>query len=428
MLLRQTPAADRPARAAVPEVPAAPTPASDQNEVQASRPLWTYGILLGLLTALGAFGIDTYLPAFPQLAAHFGVEEGRIQLSLTSYFLALALGQVFYGPISDRVGRRGPLIVGFLLYSAASLASVFAPSIGVLIGLRFVQGIGACAGMVIARAVVRDLAKGEKAAKLFALMILVLGVSPILAPLLGSLLIAFFPWHSIFWAMGAMGLGAVAMVALFLPETLPSDRRGEAGLAPAFKTYGRLLRDRTYVGTALIGGLSQGAVFAYLAGSPFVFIELHGVSPTVYALLFALNASALIGAAQFNVMLFRRFGATRLVRSAAALQTLAALGLLTIAWLGADTVPLIACLLFVTLGCHGILGPTTSLLAIEPWPENAGSASALMGSLQFACGAVASALVSLLADGTTVPMAASITLCAAAGLALAWATLRRRNV
>ena len=420
------PAEVRPIAAAAPEVP--PEPAVlDEQAAPRQRPLWQYGLILGLLTAMGAFGIDAYLPAFPAIAGHFAVPEGRVQLSLVSYFVALALGQLVYGPVSDRIGRRGPLLFGFSLFSLAAVGCAFAPSIGVLIALRFVQGIGACAGMVLGRAIVRDVSSGERAAKLFSLMILVLGVSPILAPMYGSLVIAYLPWQAIFWSMGGLGLACLALILLTLEETNPAQRRGGASLGRAFAKYGSLLKNRTFVGTALIGGFSQGCVFAYLAGSPFVFIDLHGVSPTIYSLLFALNASALVLAAQTNVFLLRKLGASRLVFTASAAQTLATAALVVATLVHVDSVVVTAALLFITLGCHGILGPTTSLLAIEPFPESAGAASSLMGSLQFGVGAISSGLVSLFANGTSTPMAGVICGCAATALLLYFLTLRSRD-
>ncbi|HEX8911868.1 MAG TPA: multidrug effflux MFS transporter [Humisphaera sp.] len=376
--------------------------------------------MLGLITALGAFGIDAYLPAFPDIARGLNVPEAAVQYSLVSYFVALAGGQLVYGPLSDRHGRRGPLLVGFALFVAGSVWAAFAGSVEVLVAARFLQGMGACAGMVIARAVVRDLRSGEEAARLFALMILVLGVSPILAPMCGSLLLAWFDWRAVFWLLAGLGAACLAMVLLCLEETHPPAKRS-AGVGEAFARYARLARDWRFVGTALVGGFSQGAVFAYLAGSSYVYITLHHVRPTAYSLLFALNAVALIGSAQGNVRLMRRLGAPRVLRAGTLLQTAAGGTLFAVAALHADTVPALAGLLVVTLGCQGILGPTSSVVALEPHAASAGAASALMGALQFGCGVVSSAAVSTLSNrfvGSAVPMAAVIAGCAAAGLLL----------
>jgi DHA1 family bicyclomycin/chloramphenicol resistance-like MFS transporter len=219
-------------------------------------------LVLGTIIALGALGIDTYLPAFPAIAASLGVDEGSVQLSLVSYFLALAVGQTIYGPLSDRIGRRPPLLFGFAVFVLGSVGAALSSSIEMLVGMRFIQGLGACGGMVIPRAVVRDVRSGEEAARLFALMLLVLGVSPILAPLLGSLLLTWLPWQADFWFLAGFGLCCLTMTVFFLEETNPPFRRTSGGIGKAFRSYGRLLVDRWFMTTVLIGGFSQAVVFA----------------------------------------------------------------------------------------------------------------------------------------------------------------------
>ncbi len=378
-----------------------------------------HALVLGTLTALGALGIDTYLPAFPSIAESFGVNEGEVQLSLVSYFVALAVGQMVYGPVSDRIGRRKPLLFGFTLFIIASIGSAFSRNIHMLIAMRFVQGIGACAGMVIPRAIVRDLRSGEDAARLFALMLLVLGVSPILAPMLGSILLRWLPWQAAFWFLAIFGIACLAMIVTLLEETNPPERRTGGGVGMAFRNYGKLLMDRWFVITVLVGGFSQAVVFAYLAGSPFIYITLNHVAPAVYSLLFAMNAAGLIGLAQGNVALIRKLGASRLILMASAVQATAACCLLASTLLHIDSVPVIAICLFFCIGSQGLLGPTTAMLSLEPHPKTAGAASALMGALQFTCGAVSSSLVSVFFNGTSVPFAAVIAGCALAGLTLA---------
>ncbi|MES2460327.1 MAG: Bcr/CflA family multidrug efflux MFS transporter [Armatimonadota bacterium] len=379
-----------------------------------------YAFVLGTLTALGALGIDMYLPAFPAIAHSLGVDEGRVQLSLVSYFIALAMGQVIYGPLSDRYGRRLPLMVGLLLFSIASVGSALSQDINTLIAMRFIQGIGACAGMVIPRAVVRDLRSGEEAARLFALMMLVLGVSPIFAPLIGSLLITWLPWQAMFWFLAFFGLLCFGSVSLFLEETHPRQRRSEGGIPATLRTYGRLASERSFMLPVLIGGFSQAILFAYLAASPFIYITLHHVSPTVYSLLFALNAVGLIGLAQANVFLLRRFGPSRLMRFATISQSVAALVLLASVVLHIDSLVLVAACFFVCVGVHGLIGPTTSMLALEPYPAFAGAASALSGTVQFACGALSGSLVSALFNGTATPFAGVVMACAVTGLGLSF--------
>ena len=369
-------------------------------------------IVLGLLIALGALGIDTYLPAFASIAKTFGVDEGRVQLSLVSYFIALAVGQLAYGPISDRIGRRWPLVFGFVVFVLASIGCARASSIESLIVLRFIQGIGACAGMVIPRAIVRDVRSGEEAARLFALMLLVLGVSPILAPMLGSLLIRYLAWQWIFWCLTIFGILCLLLIATLLEETLPIARRSAGGLGLAFRSYGRLIIDGKFVAIVMIGGLSQAVLFAYLGGSPFIYITQHHVPPTVYSLLFALNAAVLIGSAQFCVQAIRWLGPGRLVLVMSVFQAACAAALLAAVLLKVDTVQVIAICLFGCVGAHGLIGPVTGMLCLEPYPEIAGAASALSGAMQFACGAISSSLVSAFFNHTAIPLAAVMLVCA----------------
>jgi DHA1 family bicyclomycin/chloramphenicol resistance-like MFS transporter len=236
--------------------------------------------------------------------------------------------------------------------------------------------------------------------------------------MVGSLLVTWLPWQSVFWFMAAFGSGCLVLILTLLEETNPPARRS-GGLAAAFRSYGTLITDRHFVGTVLIGGFSQAALFAYLAGSPFVYITLNRVAPTTYSALFAINAVGLIGMAQLNVWLMRRLGASRLVFIGALTQSLFAAALLIVTLLDLDRVPVIAVLLFFTVSCQGVLGPTTAMLSLERYAASAGAASALMGTLQFACGAISSTLVSVFFNGTAVPLAAVIAGCAFAGLILA---------
>ncbi len=389
----------------------------DAVPVLDDRALTRYALVLGALTAVGPLGIDMYLPAFPAIAASLQTSDGAVQLSLVSYFVALAVGQAIYGPVSDRVGRKGPLFTGFLLFALASLAASQATSVAWLIAARFLQGFGACAGMVVTRSIVRDVASGERAARLFAMMVLVLGVSPILAPSIGSLLLTRFAWPVVFWFMAAFGGLCLLLIAGGLRETLPASRRS-SGLRPAFGAYGHLLRDGRFIATVLTGGLVQAGFFAYLAGSPFVFISLFGVTPSFYSVLFGLNAVALVGASQFAVGAMRRFGPPRLVRIMTGIFATSAITLLVTTGLGVAGLPLTFLLLFICIGCQGLIFPTVTMLALEPYGAMAGAASAMMGALQFACGAASGAAVSALFNGTGVPMAGVIAACGTAAFLL----------
>ena len=380
-------------------------------------------VILGIATASGALCVDMYLPAFPVIAADLKTTPAEVQLSLVSYFVTLAIGQLFYGPVSDRIGRKGPMLFGFLLLTIASIGCALSTSPGAFIGFRALQGAGACGAVALGRAIVRDLHTGADAAKVLSLVMLVLGVSPVLAPLLGSALLHLFSWRASFWFITIVGGACFLMVAFFLKETLEPERR-TAGVSAALASYGELLRSPTFLGTALVSGLSQAGFFAYLAGSAFVFITVYGLAPSVFSLVFAANAVALIGTAQFVAQLIRRFGASRLVRAACIGMAVIAT-VLTIAT-AAHLAPLWATfvLVFLTIACMGLINAPTAVIAMEPYPTIAGAASALMGTLQFACGAAAATVTSLLADGTALPMTAVMAGCGILGLILSQLVLR----
>lgn len=368
-------------------------------------------LILGALSAFGPLAIDFYLPSFPTLARVFETDVEHVQLSLSAYFIGIALGQLLYGPLADRFGRRPPLLIGVSLFCLASLACSFAPSLEWLIGARFVQALGGCAGMVISRAVVRDLCDPLNSARVFSQLMLVMGLAPILAPLGGGLLLASLGWEWIFY--GLMLFSALCLVAiwLWLPESLPADQPA-APLSGALGQYGRLLGDRSFMAHSLSGGCAMAGLFAYIAGSPFIFIELYGVPEVHYGWLFGTNAAGFIGASQCNAWLVRRHGPAFLIPRAVGCYLLMALLLVAAAWWQPPTLwplllPLFACT--ATLGC---IIPNASACAMAGHASHAGSASALLGFLQFAIAASAAGLVSLLHDGTALPMAATIAFCA----------------
>lgn len=384
-------------------------------------------LVLGMLSAIGPFAIDTYLPAFPAIARDLRVDVSAVQMSLMSFFVAVALCQVVYGPVSDRVGRKPPLYFGLGLFILGAIGCSFAQSAEALIAFRFLQGVGACASMVIPRAIIRDLHTGVEAARLMATTMLVFSVSPILAPLAGSTLSELFGWRVIFWAIAVIGLGGFLVVAFLLPETREAEP-GEAANARVLGTYRSLLGDRHFLGLVFIGGLGQASFFSYLAGSSVVFIEHFGLTPSGYSMVFASNAIAFIGSAQFNSTLMRRFGAERVVRTAisgfAVLTTL--LFLLTLA--GVDNAVVLWGMLFVSFGCLGFVIPSTAVLALENHGPVAGTASALMGTLQLSTGALMIVLVSAFFDGTSLSMVSAIMVSGLTAFALSWRTLRPARV
>lgn len=373
-------------------------------------------IILGTLSAFGPLSIDMYLPGLPAIGREFGADTAAAQFSLSAFLIGLAFGQAFYGPIADRVGRRMPLLFGCVLYAVASLGCVFAPTIGSLIGLRFAQALGGCAGMVIARSVVRDLFDARESARMYSFLMLVMGLAPITAPLIGGQLLVFFGWRSIFAVLAAFGLICVALVLFGLPETLPRERRSTAGLGQVFRAYGSLLADRQFVGFALAGGFISAAMFVYIAGSPFVLIDLYGVAPEQYGWIFGANALGLIVASQINRRLLLRSSGETIMRTAIGTIVGSAVLLVLAAATGFGGLFGLLPPLFVCIAGYGLVAPNATAAAMAPYGRMAGSASALLGTLQFSVGALAGVLVGVLHNGTAVPMAAMIAVCALAAL------------
>jgi DHA1 family bicyclomycin/chloramphenicol resistance-like MFS transporter len=380
-------------------------------------------LVLGLLSAIGPFAIDMYLPALPSIGQNLGASMGAVQASLMAFFIALGIGQIIYGPVSDMVGRKAPLYFGLVLFAIASVGCALAPDIETLVVLRFIQGLGACAGMVVPRAVVRDLHTGHDAARLMSLLMLVFSVSPILAPLAGSVLIEFVGWRSVFWAVMVAAVLGIVLLATSLPETRPAKDRVNSSVGSAIAAYGVLLRDRHFLGLVFIGAFGISSFFAYLANSSFVLIDHYGLTPRQYSLAFAANAASFIGISQFTGKLSARFGLVRLVKFAvvgyAAMMTL----LLAINLAGVDRLDVMIAVLFVGYGFLGLVVPTTAVLALEEHGSIAGTASALMGTLQFVTGAVVMALTGLFVDGSARPMVAGIAGSAIVALVLARLTL-----
>lgn len=374
-----------------------------------------YALVLGALAAMGPFSVDMYLPAFPALAATLQASPGAVQATLAVYFLGMAAGQVLYGPLADRFGRRGPLFAGLGLFTVASAACALAPDIGALTGARLVQALGGCSGMVIARAVVRDVTDERGAVRLMASLMLVMGVAPIVAPLVGGALLPVFGWRGIFWLLALYGAAMLAVIALFLPETLPPVRRRRDGVLATLRVWGGLLRDARFMGHALAGGFIIGGMFAYIAGSPFVFMELHGVPAGQYGFYFGANAVGIMVAGQVTARLAQRLTPARLLPVTLSIALSAGLALLAVTATGFGGFAGIVAALFCYVAMIGGVMPLTVALGMGPHGAVAGNASALMGTLQFGIGAAAGALLGVLQDGTAVPMAAVIAGCAVAG-------------
>lgn len=392
-----------------------------------SSSLLRYAIVLGLLTAIGPFAIDMYLPALPEIGRSLGAGTEAVQASLMAFFISLGVGQLVFGPLSDMFGRKLPLYLGLAVFVAASIGCAFAPDIETLVAFRFVQGLGACAGMVIPRAVVRDLHTGTEAARLMSLLMLVFSVSPILAPLGGSFVIEAAGWRGVFWVVTVLAALGIVMLTLFLTETRPRHHRVDSSILGALRAYRSLLTDWQFLGLTFIGAFGIASFFAYLANSSFILIEHYGLSPRLYSVFFSINAVSFIGVSQCTGWLAGRFGLGRIVRIAVTGYAAAMVVLLAVTAAGVDQLAVLAALLFIGYGFLGLVIPTTSVLALENHGAVAGTASALMGTLQFVTGAVVIAVIGPFFDGTSLPMVAGITGCAVIAFALAQATLGRER-
>jgi len=383
-------------------------------------------ITLGLLAAIGPFAIDMYLPSLPSIGASLHAAPGEVQLTLIAFFVAVSIGQPVCGPLSDRLGRKTPLFLGLALFAAASVGCALAPNVATLTAFRFVQGLGACAGMVIPRAVVRDLHTGVEATRLMSMLMLVFSISPILAPLTGSLVIQAVGWRGVFWAVLAAALAGM-LILTTLRETRPAPLRAHApqtSFAGSLAAYGGLLRDRTFLGLTFTGAFGISSFFVYLSSSPFVLIDHYHLSPRLFSVLFAVNAASFFATAQANAWLAERIGLRELVRRAVAGFALVLLVLLALYASGVDRLEALAVLLFVSFGFLGMVLPTTTVLALEDHGAIAGTASALMGTLQFATGAVVMGLAGAFANGAPLPMIAGIAACGVLACTLAQVTLR----
>ncbi|TKT70600.1 multidrug effflux MFS transporter [Afipia massiliensis] len=381
-------------------------------------------IVLGLLSAIGPFAIDMYLPALPAIASDLQASTAATQMTLMAFFVAFGVCQIVYGPVSDMVGRKPPLYFGIVVFALGSIGCGLAPSIAWLIFFRFVQGLGAAAVMVIPRAVIRDLHTGVDATRLMSLVMLVFSVSPILAPLVGSGLIVPFGWRSVFAAVTAASILSFLLVAFVLPETRPPEERVEVSVRSVLDGFGELFRDWRFLGLTFIGGFGMASFFAFLASSSFIYMGHFGLTPTQYGLTFSVNAIGFIGASQFSAYLASRFGITRVVSVAVTCFTVATLALFAVTAAGVDSLIVLVVMLFIANAWLGLVIPSTMVLSLEDHGPIAGMASALGGTLQMITGAVMIVVASAFFDGTAMPMVATIAMCAVAAFILTRLTLR----
>lgn len=392
-------------------------PDPSPESVLSQRPGLVFVLVLGALTALGPLSIDMYLPAFPALTADFGATPSEIQMTLSACILGLALGQLLIGPWSDAVGRRRPIFVGLAAYALVSVLCVVAPSASALVVLRFIQGVAGSTALVIATAMGRDLYQGAAAARFFSLLMLVMGAAPILAPVLGAQVLSFASWHGIFLALAAVAVILIFVTGKLLPETLPPERRHAGGVAAALKAFAAILRDRLFLMYAVAGGLAFAAMFAYIAGSPFVLQSIYGLSPQQFGITFGVNALGLIGASQINGKLVHRVTPRRMMLAGMGIMAAGGIFLLASVLAGGG-LPFVLAGLFLVVAAQGLVAPNTAALALANHGRTAGSAAALLGTLRFTFGAVAAPLVGMAGENTALPMALMIALCGIGALAL----------
>lgn len=368
-------------------------------------------LLLGLLSAIGPFSIDMYLPGFDSMAKDLNTSIENVQLSLTSFFIGIAVGQMIYGPLLDRFGRRIPLIVGLLLYIVASIVLAYTYTVENLIFYRFVQALGSCVGMVASRALVRDYFPPNEMARIFSMLMLVIGVSPILAPTVGGYVVHFFGWQYIFLVLAIMISVVLIGVVFFLPDKKGPDRSLSLRPKPIAKGFWNVGKHPQFYIYALSGSLSAAGLYAYLSGSSFVMMELFGVNERQYGWIFGLIAAGLIISSQINGWVLRRFQSAYIAKRALVIQALVGLTMIILTISNLISLPVIIFLVFAYLFCQGFVFPNTSALALRPFENAAGSASALLGFVQMAIGAFTSYLTSFLHNGTALPMLGIMGLC-----------------
>jgi len=395
--------------------------APSRHSMPKSAVVWLT-VYLGTLAALGPLAIDMYLPAFPRIAEGFGAQVPDIQRTLASYFLGLAVGQLIYGPLADRFGRKPPLYFGLGLFAIASACCAMAWNVGSLTSLRLIQALGGCAEMVIARAIVRDLFDDRQATRVFSSLILVMGLAPILAPLAGGWIATNIGWRGIFWALAIAGLTTLLSTALFFRESLPAERRIRQSAGEIVRTYFSLLRHREFMLHALTVSVGTAGLFAYVGGSPYVFQNIFHISETRFGLYFGTIACGIIGMSQVNGLLAGRFDIRWLLRTALCVNAAAGAALLFNVLTGTGGFWGVYIPLWFVIASMGFVFPNTTVLAMSPHGRIAGNASAVLGFLQFGISAIGGLTVSALQNAqktpTAVPMAGTIALCAALALGI----------
>ncbi len=379
--------------------------------------------LLGLLTAVGPLSIDMYLPSLPAVARDLGTSSAAAQQSVSAFFLGLAAGQLIYGPLSDRFGRRPALLAGFALYLVAGVVCAMAGAIDVLIVARALQGLGAAASPSAGRAVIRDRWQGDQAARAMSFVVMVMSMAPLVAPLIGGQILAYLGWRAIFWILTAFAVLSLSLVTFRLPETNGPERRGDVRIADTYKAYRRLLRDKRVRAYLASGGLVYAVMFAYITSAPLVYIKIFGVNSQYFGFYFALNVVGLTLGNYLNARLVVRMGHRRMLGIGTAIALAGTVALVLFSLAGYGSFPVFVVMMFLAIGPVAFVGANIIAGLLDLYPENAGAASALFGLSQYGLGALAGAAVGVLYTGT--PLAMAIVMAAAAvGAFLAWGRLK----
>ncbi len=373
-------------------------------------------IILAMLTAFGPLATDMYLPSFGQMTEYFQTSSGRIETTLSAFFLGLALGQALYGPVIDRFGRRLPLLFGISLFCLATVGAILTRDIDTFISLRLLQALGGCAGMLIARAVISDMFSQQEGARVLSLMMIMMMIAPVVAPVLGSLILALAGWRAIFVVILLLAVSVGLLVWRYLPETLQPEKRQPLNLRHVLRVYWSLCRQRSFILPALVGGLALACMFSFITGSPFVFMGLFHVSEQHYGWLFGMNACGIGIGSQLNRMCLRR-RTPRQMLTVGLLVNLAA-GLILTAVAGTSSLIVLLLPLWFALASLGFIGANAAAIAMSASGKFAGSGSALIGTLQFSFAFVVSSLVAMSQNGTAYPMAIAFAICGALATSL----------
>jgi DHA1 family bicyclomycin/chloramphenicol resistance-like MFS transporter len=378
------------------------------GQIGALYPSWL--IFVGLVTALGPISTDMYLPGFPAISTELDVSQSRVQYTVTAFLAGIAIGQLLYGPLSDRIGRKLPLCAGVVVYAVASAGCALAENISALIVWRFAQGAGGCAGVVIGRAMVRDRFGPDGSAKAFSLMMLVVAIGPMIAPVIGGWL-AGFGWRAIFAVLSLFGALLVASVVNSIDETLAVERRTYGGVANVFARYGTMFKSIQLLSYTVVAGFMQSALYAYVVTAPFVLIDVYGIPPQYFGFVFFANTAGLIAASQINAAIVGRFGPERILAIALLWPVGLSVTLVAALLLGFSSIYLVLSVLFGLLVSHGFISPNAAALALSKHGEQAGTASAVMGVIQYGLGIITISITSLFEAKSALPLASVIGAC-----------------